>query len=142
VFLLRYLADQRLREQITAATNKAEAYHGFAKWLFFGGDGVIADNDPEEQEKRIKYNDLVANAAILHTVVDLTAALHELAAEGHTIAQEDVATLSPYVTRALKRFGDYVLPARTLPGPLTFASEFALPGTPPPLPPTAPALPP
>jgi len=40
-----------LREQITATTNKkVEAYNGFSKWLFFGGDGVIADNDPEKQE--------------------------------------------------------------------------------------------
>lgn len=26
------------------------------------GEGVIADHDPEQQEKAIKYNDLVANA--------------------------------------------------------------------------------
>jgi hypothetical protein len=24
-------------------------------WLHFGKDGVIAENDPEEQEKRLKY---------------------------------------------------------------------------------------
>src|SRR5438445_13859837 len=63
VFLLRYISDRELREQIQATTNKVEAYNGFAKWFFFGGEGVIAENDPEEQEKRIKYNDLVANAA-------------------------------------------------------------------------------
>lgn len=27
--------------------------------VFFGGDGIISENDPEEQEKRIKYNDFV-----------------------------------------------------------------------------------
>jgi hypothetical protein len=43
-------------------------YHRFAKWLFFGGEGVIADNDPEEQEKMIKYNDLVATAVIFQVV--------------------------------------------------------------------------
>jgi TnpA family transposase len=63
-FLLDYISDMELREQITATTNKVEAYNGFSKWLFFGGDGVIADNDPEEQEKVIKYNDLVANAVM------------------------------------------------------------------------------
>jgi hypothetical protein len=31
-----------------------ESFNGFSKWLFFGGDGVIAENDPIEQEKRIK----------------------------------------------------------------------------------------
>ncbi len=34
-------------------------------WLFFGKDGVITDNDPVEQEKRLKYLlDLVASAVI------------------------------------------------------------------------------
>jgi len=55
VFLLEYISNLPLREQIQASTNKAEAYNGFSKWLFFGGDGIIAENDPEEQEKRIKY---------------------------------------------------------------------------------------
>jgi len=46
VFLLQYISDLKLRQQITACTNKVEAYNGFSKWLFFGGDGVISENDP------------------------------------------------------------------------------------------------
>jgi TnpA family transposase len=118
VFLLEYISDRQLREQIQATTNKAEAYNGFAKWIFFGGEGVIAENDPEEQEKRIKYNDLVANAAVFQTTVDLTTALGELASEGYTIKPEDIARLSPYVTRTIRRFGDYVIDMETIPPPL------------------------
>jgi len=33
-----------------ATTNKLEAYHGFTKWLFFDGKGVIGERDLEEQE--------------------------------------------------------------------------------------------
>jgi hypothetical protein len=44
VFLLQYLSDPSLRQQITESTNNVEAYNGFAKWLFFGGEGIIADN--------------------------------------------------------------------------------------------------
>jgi TnpA family transposase len=47
VFLLKYISDIGLREQINASTNKVEAYNGFSKWLFFGGDGIISENDPE-----------------------------------------------------------------------------------------------
>ena len=47
VFLLRWLSELELRVQVTATTNKVEAFHGFAKWLFFGGDGTtIGDGDP------------------------------------------------------------------------------------------------
>lgn len=66
IFLLRFISDPKFRQQITAMTNKVEAYHGFSKWFCFGGEGVIASNDPEQQEKTIKYGDLVANAVIFH----------------------------------------------------------------------------
>ncbi|MDE2422485.1 MAG: Tn3 family transposase [Gammaproteobacteria bacterium] len=118
VFLLRYMSDLNLREQITATTNKVEAYNGFAKWLFFGGEGTIADNDPEEQEKIIKYNDLVANALIFHNVVDQTRILKELNAEGFTVNREDIARLSPYVTSHIKRFGDYIIDINDIPEPV------------------------
>jgi TnpA family transposase len=106
---LEYISDMELRQQITATTNKAEAYNGFSKWLFFGGEGIITDNDPEEQEKAIKYNDLVANAVIFQNVVDLTAILRELHREGYGFDSEDVASLSPYITSHIKRFGDYII---------------------------------
>ena len=35
-FLLHYLGDPVLRSTIQSATNKSEAFNGFAKWAFFG----------------------------------------------------------------------------------------------------------
>src|SRR3982074_1599065 len=78
IFLLEFLNDAKLREQITATTNKVEAYNGFAKWLNFGGEGVIDTIDPVEQEKHLKYNHLVANAAAIQNVIDLTRAVRDL----------------------------------------------------------------
>jgi TnpA family transposase len=46
VVLLRYLSEPELREGITAITNRVEAFHGFAKWLSFGHDGILTGNDP------------------------------------------------------------------------------------------------
>ena len=128
VFLLQYLSDLALRQRITAATNKAEAYNGLTKFLFFGGEGVIAENDPEEQEKRIKYTDVVANAVILQNVADMTRVLHELAREGQPASREAMAALSPYRTRHLKRFGDYVLDLDTRPAPLDDELAVSLAG--------------
>jgi TnpA family transposase len=119
VFLLQYLSDPQLRQQITDRTNKVEAYNGFAKWLFFGGEGIIAENDPEEQEKMIKYNDLVANTVIFHNVIDQSRILAELIAEGFPVEREDVMTLSPYLTLHIKRFGEYILDLATFPQPLS-----------------------
>jgi TnpA family transposase len=63
VFLLEWIGSREMRQEVTATTNKVESYNGFAKWLSFGGD-VIAENEPEEQQKRLRYNDLVASAVI------------------------------------------------------------------------------
>jgi TnpA family transposase len=78
LFLLRYITDMELRQQITSETNKVEAFHGFSGWICFGGDG-----DPEQQEKVIKYNELVSNAVIFQNVVDMTAILRDLNREGY-----------------------------------------------------------
>ncbi len=75
IFLLQYISDRGLRQQITACTNKVEDYHRFLDWLFFGKDGVITENDPVEQEKRLKYLDLVASAVILQNTFDMSLAI-------------------------------------------------------------------
>jgi Tn3 transposase DDE domain len=82
--------------------------------------------DPEEQEKIIKYNDLVANAVIFQNVVDVSRVLHALIAEGYPVKREDVAALSPYLTRHVKRFGAYFIEVSVPPQPLA-ESELALP---------------
>jgi TnpA family transposase len=107
VALLRYLADAALRRRVTAATNKVEAYNGFAAWLRFGNSGVIADNDPIEQEKLIKFNSLLANCVVFHTALDITEVIRELIAEGWGITAEQLAQLSPYITEHINRFGIY-----------------------------------
>jgi TnpA family transposase len=107
VALLRYLADSALRARVTAATNKAEAYNGFSAWLRFGNHGVIAENDPAEQEKSVKFNSLLANLVVFHTAVDMMAVIRELIAEGWQVTVEDLAQLSPYLVSHIQRFGAY-----------------------------------
>ncbi|WP_409475050.1 Tn3 family transposase [Streptomyces sp. HC307] len=107
IVLLRYLSDPQLREQITRATNKAEAYNGYTKWLHFGGDGYLRSRDPELQEKAVKFLDLMANSIIFSTTVDMTDALRQMAAQGREVNPDDVAALSPHRRDNVLRFGDY-----------------------------------
>jgi Tn3 transposase DDE domain-containing protein len=72
ITLLRFASEPELRQEITAATNKVEAYNGFSAWLRFGHD-AIKRNDPAEHEKIIKFNSLLANCVIFHTALDMTA---------------------------------------------------------------------
>jgi TnpA family transposase len=118
IFLLKYLSKLELRQEIRSATTIIEAYHNFTDWISFGGDDVITHRDPIEQEKRIKYMDLVANAVMLQNVVDMTDGLHQMAQEGDAITKEKVARLSPYLTEHIKRFGEYVVDLDSRPVPL------------------------
>ncbi len=89
--------------------NKSENFNRFVQWIAFGGQGVLAENNRDEQRKLIKYYHLVANCLIFHNVYSLTCVLNKLAAEGYEIEDEAVARLSPYLTEHVNRFGNYKL---------------------------------
>ncbi|MEU9999165.1 Tn3 family transposase [Streptomyces sp. NPDC050848] len=75
---LRYLTDAPLRRRVTAATNKVESFNRFSQWVGFGNRGVIADNDPVEQEKAMKSNALLTNAVIFHNALDIAEIVRQL----------------------------------------------------------------
>jgi Tn3 transposase DDE domain len=68
-------------------------------------DTVTADYS--KSNHFLGYNERVANAVALQTVVDQTRALHALKSNRVRIDPADWAFLSPYPTSKLKRFGDY-----------------------------------
>ncbi len=121
-FLLRYLGSIELRCAIGAATNKSEHFNRYAQWVSFGSSGLATAAERDEQRKMVKYNHLVANLLIFHTVVGMTRALDSLAADGHSaaITPETLAGTSPYLNEHLNRFGSYVLDLSTPPEPLPF----------------------
>ncbi len=126
IFLLQYISDQGLRQQITACTNIVEGLNQFLSWIFFGKEGIITENDPDEQEKRLKYLDVVACAVTLQNAVDISWVVQTLSAEGYRVDREALAAISPYLTRHLKRFGDYVLDLQNIPQPLETAINLPI----------------
>lgn len=120
LFLLNYLSDEALRSTIQAATNKSESFNRFTKWLFFGGEGIIGENNRARQKKLIKYNHLVANCLIFYNVFQLTHILHEFIHEGNTLDDNVLSDLSPYITFHVNRFGKYRLDPDRCPPNLQF----------------------
>lgn len=109
IFLLKYISDPALRGTIQAATCKSESFNDLIKWIRFGGDETLQENDRDEQRKLIKYNHLVANLIIFHNVCTLTRLFNELANEGYDFDEETIAAISPYIREHINRFGAYVL---------------------------------
>lgn len=110
MFLLRYINDPELRRTIHAETNKAEEFHQFAGWAFFGSEGIMAENVRHEQRKVVKYNHLVANMIILNNVHRMSKVLRDMHDRSEFEITADVlAGLSPYRTIHINRFGDYLM---------------------------------
>ncbi len=124
MFLLDYVSNTELRREVRAATTKIEAYNYFSQWITFGSERILRSRDPVENEKVIKYKDLIANAIMLQNVVDMTNVLHEMAREGLNVTVEVVARFSPYVREHIKRFGEYFIDLETIPPPLQPDMEF------------------
>ncbi|MGW0886417.1 Tn3 family transposase [Streptomyces sp. NPDC002671] len=82
VQLQRYLTDAPLRRRVTAATNKVESFNRFSQWVGFANQGIIADNDPVEQEKAMKFNSLLTNAVIFHNALDIAEIVRQPLEEG------------------------------------------------------------
>jgi hypothetical protein len=65
--------------------------------------------------------DVVSSAVILQNAVDISWVVQTLSAEGYPVDRQALAVLSPYMTKHLKRFGDYVLDLQNIPQPLESA---------------------
>ncbi|MED1116397.1 Tn3 family transposase [Bacillus paramycoides] len=125
MFLLQFMSNEELRRTIQSATNKSEAFNGFTKWLFFGGEGIISENDREKQKKIIKYNHLVANCLIFYNVFSISKLLHEYEKQKGEFNKELLPYLSPYMTAHVNRFGKYHIDSDRKPSELPFDLSFS-----------------
>ena len=129
IFLLKFISDVKLREIIHRSTNKTEQYNNFEDWIMFASGNALLDRTYEEIEKRVKYTGVIANCVMLDNVIEMNAALNQLSKEGLIPTIDELAALSPYQTRHLKRFGNYELDLSQITAPptddLTFKIEQA-----------------
>ena len=109
IFLLGYISDVEMREMIHAATCKSEEYNNFMQWVFFYNNGIIRENQLNEQDNIIKFNHLVTNMVIFHNVNSMTNTLIKLKKEGFDITPELLAGLSPYRWEHINLLGLYEL---------------------------------
>ncbi|WSC90774.1 transposase [Streptosporangium sp. NBC_01756] len=56
-----------------------------------------------------QVHELLANCVIYSTACDITDAANAIAAEGRPVDPDDLATISPYITHVIRRFGNWIL---------------------------------
>ncbi|MFD0344812.1 Tn3 family transposase [Streptomyces sp. NPDC127117] len=89
-----------------AGPARSSSLNRFSQCVGFGNRGVIADHDPVEQGKAMKFNALLTNAVIFHNALDIAEIVRRLPEEGWEVAPEDLAHVWPYLTEHLQRFGE------------------------------------
>ena len=75
--------------------------------MFHGKQGELRQRYREGQEDQLGALGLVVNMIVLWNTLYINAALEQLAREGHHLASEDVARLSPLVFEHINLLGRY-----------------------------------
>ena len=100
------------RRDIKGIRNLQEGRHALARKICHGRKGELYHRYERGLENQLGALGLVLNSVVLWTTVYLDAAVHQLRVQGYPVLGEDMARLSPFVSRHLGVHGTYsfVLP--------------------------------
>jgi TnpA family transposase len=111
--ILAYIdTDESYRRDIKGIRNLQEGRHALARKICHGKKGELYHRYERGLENQLNCLGLVLNCVVLWTTVYLDAAVRQLKAQGYPMREEDMARLSPFVSRHLGVHGTYsfVLP--------------------------------
>ena len=111
--ILSYIdTDETYRRDIKGIRNLQEGRHALARKICHGRKGELYHRYERGLENQLGALGLVLNCVVLWTTVYLDAAVRQLRAQGYPVLEEDMARLSPFVSRHLGVHGTYsfVLP--------------------------------
>jgi len=97
------------RRDIEGIRNLQKGRHDLARKICHGKKGELHHLYERGLENQLGVLGLVLNCVVLWTTVYLDAAIRQLQAQGYPVRPEDVARLSPFVSRHLGVHGAYSL---------------------------------
>src|SRR5215469_7398859 len=87
--------------------NRGEARHALARWLFFANRGEFRTGDYEEIMNKASCLSLLSNAVLVWNTLAITKIVTLLRGTGGTIADEDLARISPLMHQHVIPNGTY-----------------------------------
>ncbi len=107
--ILSYIdVDETYRRDIKGIRNLQEGRHALARKICHGKKGELYHRYERGLENQLGSLGLVLNCVTLWTTVYLDAAVRQLKAQGYLVRDEDMARLSPFVSRHLGVHGTYI----------------------------------
>jgi TnpA family transposase len=106
--ILAYIdTDETYRRDIRHIRNLPEGRHVLARKICHGRKGELYHRYERGPENQFGVLGLVLNCVVLWTTVYLDAAVRQLKAQDYPVREEDMARLSPFVSRHLGVHGAY-----------------------------------
>ena len=106
--VLSYIdVDETYRRDIKGIRNLQEGRHALARKICHGKKGELYHRYERGLENQLSCLGLVLNCVVLWTTVYLDAAVRKLKVQGYPVREQDMARLSPFVSRHLGVHGTY-----------------------------------
>jgi Tn3 transposase DDE domain len=86
---------------------RGESRHGLARWMFFANRGEFRTGDYEEIMNKASCLSLLSNAMLVWNTLAITKIVTLLRGAGETIADEDLARISPLMHQHVIPNGTY-----------------------------------
>jgi TnpA family transposase len=115
IYILRYIDEEDLRRRVQLQLNRGESRHALARWLFFANRGEFRPGDYEEIMNKASCLSLLSNAVLVWNTTAIMKIVNQLRAAGETIADDDLARISPLMHQHVIPNGTYHF-ARSNPG--------------------------
>ena len=99
--------DANLRREIQNECLKGERWHEFGKDVFIGHSGKLQEDSLEEQTKTLLILNVVLNCITFWNTLAIQQIVQKLRAEGETIEETDLKSVTPTMTRHIDLIGKF-----------------------------------
>ena len=106
-YILRYVNDAGLRQQIHHQLNRGESRHALARWIFFANQGEFRATDLEEIMNKASCLSLLSNAILIWNTAEYGRIIAQMKNSGTTFDDQNVKRISPLMCQHVIPNGTY-----------------------------------
>ena len=107
IYLLRYLSDPEMRQQVRTQLNRGESRQDLAQRLFFADQGMFRSGDYYQMMNRASCLSLLSNAVLVYNTLRIGRVLERGKGQGQEFTPEAIAHVSPLARRHVIVNGTY-----------------------------------
>ena len=107
IYILRFLNDAALRQQVRTQLSRGESRQDVAQRIFFADQGMFRSGDYYQMMNRASCLSLLSNAVLVYNTLRIARVLEDAKAQGQEFTPEAIAHVSPLAYRHVIVNGTY-----------------------------------